>query len=89
VREKIRRFADENYPGFRNLGKGEVYVSFVVTSSGELLQVRVVDDKSINNTVLRNIAVNSVRDASPFPTFPEGMGQYRITFNVIISFENR
>lgn len=89
VREKIRRFADKNYPGYRNLGKGEVYVSFIVASNGELLQIKVVDEKSVNNTVLRNIAINSVRDASPFSPFPKGMGQYRITFNVIISFESR
>ncbi|MFA4992215.1 MAG: TonB family protein [Candidatus Omnitrophota bacterium] len=87
VREKIRQCADNNYPQSGNLGEGEVFLSFVVASNGELLQVRVVDERSVNNNPLKNIAINSVRDASPFAAFPPGMNQYQITFNVIISFE--
>lgn len=87
VREKIRQYADRNYPRRRRLGAGEVFLSFVVASSGELLQVRVIDKGSTNDALLRNIAINSIRDASPFPSFPKGMGQYQITFNIIISFE--
>lgn len=89
VREKIRRYADRNYPRNRNLGRGEVFLSFVVASSGELLQVSVVDRKSLNNITLRKLAINSIRDASPFPPFPKGMGQYQITFNIAISFESQ
>ena len=87
VREKIRQHADENYPKNRNLGEGEVFLSFVVASNGELLRVRVINEKSTNDISLRNIAIGSVRDASPFPPFPRGMSQYQITFNVIILFE--
>lgn len=87
VREKIKQYADRNYPKNRNLGEGEIFLSFVVASSGELLQVRVIDEKSANNNLLRNISINSIRDASPFPAFPKGMSQYQIAFNIIISFE--
>ena len=87
VREKIREWADRNYPKNKKLAEGEVFLSFIVTSSGELLQVMVVDEKSVASRFLRNIAINSIRDASPFPSFPKGMGHYQITFNVIISFE--
>ncbi|MBU4589981.1 MAG: hypothetical protein KKG01_03565, partial [Candidatus Omnitrophica bacterium] len=38
VRERIRQQADRNYPRRRGLGEGEVFLSFVVASSGELLQ---------------------------------------------------
>ena len=88
VRESIRQWADRNYPKNKRLAQGEVFLSFIVTSSGELIQVRVVDEKSSNNRFLRNIAINSIRDASPFPAFPKGMNNYQITFNVIISFES-
>ncbi|MBU4458129.1 MAG: TonB family protein [Candidatus Omnitrophica bacterium] len=88
VREKIKHHADKNYPRTRRLGEGEVFLSFVVASSGELLQVKVVDSKSEKNTMLREIAINSLRDASPFPSFPKGMSQYQITFNIIIFFES-
>ena len=47
----------------------------------------IIDRRSADDSLLRNIAINSVKDASPFPVFPQGMNQYQITFNVIISFE--
>ena len=87
VREKIRLYADRNYPSNRKLGEGEVFLSFVVASSGELLKVKVIDERSSDNRALRDIAINSIREASPFPSFLGGMGQYQITFNIIISFE--
>ncbi|MFC1624111.1 energy transducer TonB [Candidatus Omnitrophota bacterium] len=87
VRERIRERVDANYLRNRNLGEGEIFLSFVVVSSGELIRARVIDERSTSNALLRNIAINSIRDASPFPPFPTGMSQYKITFNIIISFE--
>lgn len=87
VREKIRYYADRNYIKEGSATEGEVFISFVVASNGELLHIMIIDNRSVNNTLLRNIAINSVRDASPFPVFPQGMNQYQITFNVVISFE--
>ena len=87
VRERIRYYADRNYIREGSTGEGEVFLSFTVTSKGELLQVAVIEKRSIEDPLLRNIAINSVRDASPFPAFPQGMNQYQITFNVVISFE--
>ncbi len=87
VREKIRYYADRNYVKNGSAGEGEVFVSFTVTSSGELLHIMIIDARSADDALLRNIAVNSVRDASPFSEFPQGMDQFQITFNVIISFE--
>lgn len=87
VREKIRKQADRNYPQSRDLGEGEVFLTFVIASNGELLQVKVVNRKSVKDPELRQVAIDSVRDASPFPAFPKGMSQYRITFTLIMSFE--
>jgi TonB family protein len=87
VREKIKKYTDINYPRNSNLGEGEVFLSFVIAASGELFEVRVIDGRSSADRILRDIAINSIRDASPFPTFPMGMSQYQITFNVVISFE--
>ena len=89
VREKIKQYADRNYLRNRRLGEGEVFLSFVVASSGELLQVKVVTERSVDDPLLRNIGMNSIRDASPFSSFPKGMSQYQITFNVIIAFEHK
>ena len=87
VREKIKQLADAHYSRNKNLREGEVFLSFIVASSGELLQLSVVEEKSIDDNRLRDIALRSIQDASPFPRFPEGMNQYQIAFNVIIAFE--
>ncbi|MFA5389596.1 MAG: TonB family protein [Candidatus Omnitrophota bacterium] len=87
VRERIRYYADRNYIKEGTVSEGEVFVSFTVTSRGELLHIMIMDNRSAKDRILRNTAVNSIRDASPFPAFPQGMNQYQITFNVIISFE--
>jgi outer membrane biosynthesis protein TonB len=87
VREKIRYYADRNYIKEGSADQGEVFLSFVVTSRGELLHIMVMDNRSAKDLLLRDIAINSIRDASPFPAFPQGMNQYQITFNIIISFE--
>jgi hypothetical protein len=87
VREKIRYYADRNYIKEGSASQGEVFLSFVVTSKGELIHIMIMDNRSAKDLLLRDIAINSVRDASPFPAFPQGMNQYQITFNVIISFE--
>jgi len=87
VREKIRYYADKNYIKEGSASQGEVFLSFVVTSGGELLHIMIIDARSAEDLLLRNLAINSIRDASPFPAFPEGMTQHQITFNVVISFE--
>ncbi|HAZ09798.1 MAG TPA: hypothetical protein DCY56_01645 [Candidatus Omnitrophica bacterium] len=87
VREKIRYYADKNYIKEGSVSEGEVFLSFVVTSKGELLHIMIIDRRSADDSLLRNIAIDSVKDASPFPAFPQGMNQYQITFNVVISFE--
>ena len=87
VREKIRYYADRNYLKEGSASQGEVFLSFVVAASGELLHIMIIDAKSIEDPLLRNIAIDSIRDASPFPAFPQGMNQYQVTFNVVISFE--
>jgi TonB family protein len=89
VREKIRKHADRNYPRNRNLGQGEILLNFLVTAKGNLLNMQIVDKESTKDALLRNIALDSVEDAGPFPPFPKGMNQYQINFNIIISFEDR
>jgi TonB family protein len=84
IREKIRRSAYQNYS---TSDMGEVYVSFIVSSSGYLEEARLVEEKSSRNAHLRDIALKSVNDASPFPKFPAQLDYSQLSFNVIISFE--
>lgn len=85
IREKIRRFAYYNY---RKLQEGEVFLTFSLTSQGELADVAVNEQKSSKDDYLRNIALNSIKEAAPFGDFPEKLKKnQKLSFNVIISFE--
>ena len=84
VREKIRRASYQNYT---RTEEGEVYLSFVVTSTGALTEVRLVEEKTTPNNYLRDTALISIKDASPFPKFPKELDYPQLSFNVVISFE--
>jgi len=84
VREKIRRAAYQNYTRTET---GEVYLTFIISSNGFIRDSRIEDDKSSNSAYLREIALRSVKDASPFPNFPKDLDYPQLSFNVVVSFE--
>lgn len=84
VREKIRRAAYQNYSRAET---GEVYLSFIISSGGSLKQVQLRQDKSSPDAYLRDIAQRSIKEASPFPSFPKELDYPQLSFNVVISFE--
>jgi TonB family protein len=84
VREKIRRAAYQNYTRTET---GEVYLTFVISNDGYLKEARLSEEKSSPNPYLREVALKSIKDASPFPNFPKELEYPHLSFNVIISFE--
>lgn len=84
VREKIRRCAYENYTRTEN---GEVYLSFIIYNDGLINEIHVIEGKSRASPYLKEIALKSVRDASPFPDFPKELDYEKLSFNVVVSFE--
>lgn len=84
VREKIRRSAYQNYTHNET---GEVYISFIITNDGYIKGVRLAEEKTKANDYLKNIALRSIADASPFPNFPKELDYPQLSFNIIISFE--
>jgi len=84
VREKIKRSAYFNYTRTET---GEAYVSFIISSDGHLKEIRLIEEKSVTSPYLKEIALRSVKDASPFPRFPKELDYPNLSFNVIISFE--
>ncbi len=84
VREKIRRAAYQNYTRGET---GEVYLSFVISRDGYLKDVRLVEEKSVNNPYLRAVALRSVKDVVPLPDFPKDLDYAQLSFNIVISFE--
>lgn len=84
IRDKIKSQAYKNYTKYE---EGEVYLSFVVSSAGELVDTKLFKEKSSQNDFLQDVAVKSVKQAAPFPKFPADLNFPQLSFNVIISFE--
>lgn len=85
IREKIKKFAYFNY---KRLEEGEVFLTFSLTQEGELSDLAINAKKSTDNGYLRATAERSVREAAPYPPFPEKLQENKkLSFNVIISFE--
>ncbi|MDP3731529.1 MAG: TonB C-terminal domain-containing protein [Candidatus Omnitrophota bacterium] len=84
VREKIRRAAYQNYT---RAEVGEAYLSFLISSDGSLKAVQLIEEKSSPSTYLKEISLRSIKEASPFPNFPEELDYPHLSFNVVISFE--
>jgi len=72
------------YP--RKFSEGEISLSFVLSSDGSLSSVEITND-TIPNDSLREAAI--VKNASPFPPFPDSLHKSQLTFNVVICFRER
>ncbi len=84
VRNKIKERAYRNYS---RLDAGEVYLTFVLASDGSLKQIKLVDEKTSAGAYLKDVGLKSIRDSSPFPSFPRDLAYPELSFNVVISFE--
>ena len=84
IRENIKKEAYRNYTKYE---EGDVYLSFVISSEGLLLDINFFKEKSRASEFLQNIALKSVKNAAPYPKFPAELNYPKLTFNVIISFE--
>lgn len=84
IREKIKRALYQNY---NSMEIGEVYLSFILSRDGYIKEVRLVEEKSSPSAYLRQTALRSIKDASPFPDFPKKLDYDQLSFNVVVSFE--
>jgi outer membrane biosynthesis protein TonB len=86
IRQKIRQraFTFVNHPDFK---QGEVYLTFVLDSNGNLKDLKIIDSKTHANDYLRGVGVKSVEQSSPFSPFPADLHYDELTFNVVISFQ--
>jgi len=85
IREKIRKFVLENYPSY--IACGEVCLYFILSSDGQLKQIKILPERSSPNRALKEVANKSIHQAAPFLPFPKELNQPQLSFNVIISFE--
>lgn len=84
VREKIKRSL---YQTNNRLESGQLEVSFILTRDGTLKDIRLKEENSSASQYLREISINAIKNAAPYPSFPKNLDYPILTFNVIISFE--
>ena len=86
IRDKIRNrayfYIDD--PQFQ---QGEVYLTFIVTSDGNLKDLQIIGERTHANDYLRAVGLRSVKESSPFPPFPASLKYPELSFNVVISFQ--
>lgn len=76
----------KHYPALarRMREEGRVVVAFTLDSSGALVAVHI--KQSSGSERLDEAALQAVRDAAPFPPFPEGSARQRWEFSLPLSF---
>jgi periplasmic protein TonB len=85
IREKIRQGLKENYRYYYN--EGDVSMVFVLRQDGALISSGVDASNSADNDKLRRIALESLKGAAPFPTFPKALNVPSMAFSVTVSFK--
>lgn len=86
IREKIRqKLENKNLPYY---SPGDVNILFAVNSDGSLVDIN-IEERSTSDERLAQIAAHSIKEASPFPPFPEGLDLTRMSFGITISFKKR
>ncbi len=84
VRSRIHESVYANYDP-REVGR--VYLTFIVDKSGALRIYKIIADKTIASQHLQDIALKSLKQASPFPLFLKGMTLPEYTFNIEIQYQ--
>ena len=84
IRQSIRRSAD----GYSNSGmSGTVQICFILAKNGALKELEITGEKEIECSKLKRIAALIIKNASPFPPFPESVKSSELTFQVAIVFK--
>jgi len=87
IRKRIIRKLKSNYNYYFNTG--DVNLLFLLNSDGSLARLGVDGAKSTDDKKLIDIAVLSVKQASPFPPFPKEFRLSQMPFSIIISFREK
>lgn len=87
IRYKILTRAHHIYFSDRKLkDEGLVHLKFRLNKDGVVKRIDVIDQDSIKNSALREVAVEAIRISSPFPAFYRTMIKYD-AFDVTINID--
>ncbi len=86
IREQIQQTANHQVWLTGEAATGLVYVSFVLTSTGDVRSTTVLADRSIPSRTLQDIALKIIKAASPFAPFPPSIAEPTKTVVVPLEF---
>lgn len=84
VRDRIKEKVYENYD---KMESGTVYLTFLLDDHGVLRDAKIIPEKTDASEHLQEIAMRSLRQASPFPAFLRGMNLSEYPFNIEIQYQ--
>jgi len=85
LREKIKTNVNRYYA--RASEEGEVYVVFSLGRDGTLKKILIDEARSAPSRFLKDVALKSVKNASPFPAFPGKLKRDELIFSIAIIFK--
>jgi TonB family protein len=85
LRERIRERLKSHYG--RQHGEGEVRLEFVLRADGALAAASVDRSASVRDAALIDIAIRSLKEASPFPPFPKAVDLPQMSFDLTVVFK--
>ncbi|MFZ2937775.1 MAG: secretin N-terminal domain-containing protein [Candidatus Omnitrophota bacterium] len=80
--DRIKALASLNRPKNK---KGEIELSFTLSGKGSLLDAPLI--LKTDNSGLDPFAIQAIKSASPFPSFPQSLDQDKQTFKISLSYE--
>ena len=83
IRESIK---ERVYANYNRLDRGNVYLTFIISSDGSLKDYQIIDEKTKASQNLRYISTKSLKEAR-FPPFLQGMTLPEYTFNIEIDYQ--
>ena len=86
IREQIQQTANRQAWLTGTSTEGLVYVTFVLSATGAIREAQVVVDRSSGAAALREIALQIVTTAAPFPPFPPSVTEATKTVVVPLEF---
>jgi outer membrane biosynthesis protein TonB len=85
IREKIRQRLKDHYS--RQYREGEVRLVFVLRSDGTLTSEEADSAYSTQDASLIDIALKSLKEASPLPPFPKALDLPEMSFDLTVVFK--
>ena len=87
IREKIRQALKNRYRSY--YGEGDVCLIFVLRSNGVLISASADPKASTRNRTLIDTAIQSLKEAAPFASFPKAITLPQMSFTLTVSFKKQ